>query len=428
MLFIKQGQSSVSLIDSYPQVGGNHIDVQVGAYTFDVGTFIFQNESPLLRHFPDLVPLYTEVSATISRVTPAGAVHGYPISAGAEIFGAGPLEWLRIAASLAWGRLTRRSKQNAEDFLHFWMGRRLAAITGVENYVRRFYGVAADQIDIKFAEKRMEWIADGASLKKRLARLMGYKDPWGHSPSLVRPREGFATLYQPAADRIRLSGGVIHLGQALKSLRRDGDHFVLSTAQGDFVAKKVVSTLPLHQALALCGLRQLYALPTLSLTTLMFSFEGIRGFDTYILYNFSEAGSWKRITMFSDAYGRVEGREYFGVEINHDGADAEGPSEERAEQDAANFVADMAEKGLFRGDLRLETYHVLHNAYLVYMPGAAEQAAQAIAALEAFCIRSIGRQGGFDYLPAARATTLTVEEALLGQHGPYTYNPEVAAE
>jgi protoporphyrinogen oxidase len=423
ILLIRQGYKSIIIADTYESIGGNHIDIKIGEYTFDVGTFIFQDDSPLLRHFPDIVSLYTTISPTVSRVTPRGSIHAYPISPGAEILAAGPVEWLRIAISLVLGRTTRRSRRNAADFLHFWIGRRLAAISGVENYVRRFYGVPADLIDINFAEKRMGWIADAASLKKRLARLMGYKDPWNTTQSFVRPREGFAHLYKAAGDRIAQGGGVIRLGQHLLGIRRIDDHFMLSTSDGEIEADEIVSTIPLHQTLALCGLPNLYPLPTLTLVTLFFSFEGERGFDTYILYNFSDSGAWKRLTMFSDAYGRIGGREYFGVEINHDGGAPAASSEAAAKQDAEAFMADIRDKGLFKGDLKLEGHHILNNAYPVYVHGAAEHAAQAIAALKAFGIRSIGRQGGFDYLPTARQTTLVVEEALLGRHGPYDNQP-----
>ncbi len=422
-LLIERGFKSVIIVDTYQDVGGNHIDVKVGDYSFDIGTFIFQDDSPFLRHFPDLISLYTNISPTISRVTPAGSIHAYPISPGAEILAAGPLAWWRIGMSLLLGRLTRRSKRNAADFLHFWIGKRLAAITGVENYIRRFYGVPADQIDINFAEKRMGWISDAASLKKRLARLMGYKDPWNTTQSFVRPQQGFAYLYTAAIDRIEKAGGVIRLGQDLQRIRRTSNNFVLSTSEGDIEANEIVSTIPLHNALALCDLPQAFSLPTLSLTTLLFSFEGKRGFDTYILYNFSDAGDWKRLTMSSDAYGLVAQREYFGVEVNHHDMTAAESSDVRAKRDAEAFMADMQEKNLFIGDLRYEGYHELKNAYPVYVHGAAEQAAQAIAVLKNFGICSIGRQGGFDYLPTARQTTLVVEEALLGNHGPYDNSP-----
>jgi hypothetical protein len=140
--------------------------------------------------------------------------------------------------------------------------------------------------------------------------------------------------------------------------------------------------------------------------TLFFSFAGDRGFTYSILYNFAHAGSWKRLTVYSDLYGRADGREYFAVEVN---ADLVSGSVETAEQD---FRRHVCENGLFAGDLRLEGHHIVSNAYPVYAEGADEQAAKIIAALRARGIESFGRQGGFDYQPTARDTTLKAEAAL----------------
>jgi len=67
---------------------------------------------------------------------------------------------------------------------------------------------------------------------------------------------------------------------------------------------------------------------------------------------------------------------------------------------------------LFVGDLKLEASHIVANAYPVYTENADEQVAKVIAALRTLRVESIGRQGGFDYQPTARVTTLQAEAAL----------------
>jgi len=145
---------------------------------------------------------------------------------------------------------------------------------------------------------------------------------------------------------------------------------------------------------------------TVTLISLFFSFSGDRGFKDPILYNFSHTGAWKRLTVYSDFYGRSDGREYFGVEVN---ADHVLGSVETAEHD---FRQHTSANGLFTGDLRLEGSHIVSNAYPVYSDKADERAANAIAALRTLGIESFGRQGGFDYQPTARVSTLQVEAAL----------------
>jgi hypothetical protein len=112
------------------------------------------------------------------------------------------------------------------------------------------------------------------------------------------------------------------------------------------------------------------------------------------------------LTLYSDFYGKSGGREFFTVEVN---ADHVSGSVETAEQE---FRRHVSENGLFVGDLKLEGSHIVSNAYPVYTDKADERAAMAVAALRGFGIESFGRQGGFDYQPTARVSTLQVEAAL----------------
>lgn len=171
------------------------------------------------------------------------------------------------------------------------------------------------------------------------------------------------------------------------------------------MSDRVISTIPINHAEEICGLKSNH-LATITLVSLFFSFSGKRGFNPSILYNFSHEGAWKRLTMYSDFYGHVNGREYFTAEVigNHVNFSAE-----TAESD---FRRHVAANHLFDGDLRLEGCIVLENAYPIYSERSSERAALAIRALEAFGIESFGRQGGFDYQPTARVSTIDAESAL----------------
>lgn len=424
-LLKQRGYQKIVMLDSYHQIGGNHISVHLGPYTFDVGTFLFQDDSPLMRHFPELVTAYHPARPSINRVAPDGRIQNYPLSPKAEILQAGITECIQVAGSLLWARLSLRKRRNAQDFVRFWLGSRLARISGIENYIIRFYGVPATEIDIIFAEKRMEWIANAASLRKQAIKLLGKKDPWVGSQSFVRPREGFSSLYKVVLESLEADDVHCRLGETFQAIRRDGDELCITTATDTLRTGTLISTIPVDSCLKLCGLAADSSLPMVTLTTLFFSFRGHRGFTTTILYNFTPVGRWKRLTMYSDYYGLVDEREYFGVEINQpNGLGPDTVSDKEVEQLAADFISDMQNKGLLRGDLKLEGTYRLENAYPVYVHGASAQADKAIAVLRKFGIQSIGRQGGFDYLPTARHTTLAVEEALLGRRGPLDASPD----
>ncbi len=402
----ENGDQNVLVIDEYDHIGGNHIDRRIGEYTFDIGSFIFQDDSPLLAHLPEILPLYVPINPSWGRLNPQGVVTQYPISIKDDFIAAGPLEWIRVLSSALFARIFRRRMRNAKDFAQYWIGARLLHRSGLEHYMTRFYGLPAEKIDIKFAEKRMLWIKEHASLRGVFRRWIMPSGSSARNQQLARPAEGFRHLYQAAVQRLERCGVTFILAEKLLSLEKKDDVFLLETGSRRVAASRVVSTIPIERTQKLCGMPVEERLPTVTLISLFFSFSGNRGFNHSILYNFSQSGSWKRLTVYSDFYGKSGDREFFAVEVN---ADQAFNSVETAEQD---FRRHVLRNGLFTGDLKLEGSHIVSNAYPVYTDGADEQAANAIAALRAIGIESFGRQGGFDYQPTARHSTLKAEAVL----------------
>ncbi|CAN7604935.1 NAD(P)-binding protein [Phenylobacterium sp. LjRoot219] len=403
-VLLQQGCKRLLVLDDYEHIGGNHIDRAIGPYTFDVGSFIFQDDSPLLRHFPELLPQYVPINPSWGRLNPQGVVTRYPISFKTDLIDAGPIEWCRILASVAWARVGRRKLASAWDFAQYWAGAHLLHRSGLARYMERFYGVAPSQIDLRFAEKRMLWIKEHGRLRTHIRRI---GKPKGRTNTqLARPRSGFSELYRPAAERLEARGVKFRLGADIRSVRRDGATFVVETATAQHTAPRLLSTIPLEMLQRLCGLEADPGLQTVTLMSLFFSFSGRRGFDQSVLYNFSNQGAWKRLTVYSDFYGRSGGREFFAAEVNAHNVDG---SVAAAEQD---FRAHAAANGLFHGDLRLEGSHTLPHAYPIYTGNAYDKVDATVARLKELGIETLGRQGLFDYQPTARDTTLKAEAAL----------------
>lgn len=401
-----QGCRRVLVADEYGHVGGNHMDWSTGGYTFDVGSFIFQDDSPLLAHFPELLPRYVSIFPSWARLNPQGIVTAYPISAKDDILAAGLPGIARIFCSLLYARLFQRKMNNARDFARYWIGSDLLYRSGLESYMQRFYGIPPEEIDLELAKKRMLWISEHASLRSLLSYLFKTRPQSPANQQLARPREGFQYLYEAAVARLEGSGVTFKLGARMKAIDKADGRFRFHVEDTLVSSDRLVSTIPLHRSVALCGINSEAELETITLLSLYFSFSGKRGFAQSILYNFSHEGAWKRITVYSDFYGRVEDREYFTAEViaNHVGHSAE-----RAEDD---FRKHVSANGLFDGDLRLEGSQVLENAYPIYSNGAKQRAARAILALKDFGVESFGRQGGFNYQPTARVSTHEAEAAL----------------
>jgi protoporphyrinogen oxidase len=402
----RQGSRRILVIDEYDHVGGNHIDRSYGDYTFDVGSFIFQDDSPLLAHFPDLLPLYVPIDPTFCKLSPQGRVTRYPFSISDDLVRAGPLELAAILGSAAYARMFHRGQTDARSFARYWIGDRLLRRAGLENYMERFFGLPAGQIDITFARKRMMWIAENAKLINLLGRMIKRPLP-PTNRQLARPREGFRGLYAPARRQLEALGVSFMLGAKIRGIAKNQDGG-LAVAANDrtIVAPRLISTIPIPRVQELCGFAQVEPLDTVTLNTLFYSFSGERGFTQSVLYNFSYEGMWKRLTMYSEFYGDVGGREYFGVEITGGSA---GSTAEEADRD---FRQHTAANGLLRGELKLEGSHTLASSYPVYSKGAGQRAQRALAELRTFGIESFGRQGGFDYQPTARVSTIMAEDSL----------------
>lgn len=397
--------SRILVVDEYDHLGGNHIDRTVNGYTFDVGSLIFQDDSPLLDHFPELLPHYVPIEPTWARLNPQRRIAKYPISVADDILAGGPVEVARILMSAAWARLTGAKMRNARDFARFWIGERLLQRSGLDAYLARFYGIPPAEIDLEFARKRMLWISEHASVRSLSRKLLTRRRPGVPNRQLARPRGGFGPLYAVAAARLERSGVEFRLGSRAERITQQASGLQLVLDGGTIDAGRVVSTIPVDRCLGLCGIPR----PPLShaaLLSLYFSFEGERGFGESILYNFSHAGAWKRLTVYSDFYGRVHGREYFTAEVV---AEHVGRSTDRAVDD---FTRHVRANGLFRGDLHLEGDEMLDNAYPIYRAGADRRAAEGVAALRAFGIESFGRQGAFAYQPTARVSTREAEASL----------------
>ncbi|RZU34084.1 NAD(P)-binding protein [Blastococcus saxobsidens] len=418
-ILVDQGNSRILVVDEYRSAGGNHLDFTYGPYTFDVGSLIFQDDSPLLQHFPELLSRYVAIDPRWSRLNPQGRVTEYPFSYRDDFLSAGPFECARLVLSAVAGRLRYRHPRNARDFARRWIGPRLLRRSGLESYMTRFCGLPPERIELQFAEQRMMWIAEhatAASLGRRVLHAWRSRRSGraGSAPpgderrnqQLARPPEGFAHLYRPAVERLETRGVEFAFGARADRLSREGALFRLDIGGRVIRSRRVLSTIPLDRALDLIGASSDEQLPTVTLISLFYSFDGRRGFSDPILYNFSHGGAWKRLTVHSDFYGRAGGREFFTVEVIGDHI---GRSTEQADQDFRQHTAD---NGLLVGQLSLEGSHVLEHAYPIYTAGAGERSKRNIARLREFGLESFGRQGAFQYQPTARVSTREAERIL----------------
>lgn len=388
----------VCVVEDYPSPGGNHISTEINGASFDIGAIFFWSDNFIFDLFPELKRDCVPVKHHISRINPDGAVAAYPYSIRDEFFRMRPREIGRSALDLLAAKYRHRKFQTADDYLKYYLGAYLAERSGINYFIQRFYGASADEISSALAQKRMGWIATNASLRNRFKRALSFARPrrQGEAPTcLARPRCGFGAMYKSAVDALRASGCEVILNASVRDIHYAKDQYQVHLASRAISGKRLISTYPLDKVSSLLGLRDVVPPASTKMLTLFCEFEGARGFDSVILYNFHRSGLWKRLTMHSDYYGKVEGKEYFSVEVTF----RRDPLPDSAAFE--DFLAHVRRVGLFDGDVKLVGSRLTDFAYPLYELGAEVRKNATMKAIRSLGVDLVGRQGAFDYIPAA---------------------------
>lgn len=408
------GSGSILVLDEYSEPGGNQISMDVNGYTFDIGAFYYWPTMPLFELFPEMRAICPQVNIHIERIQPSGRVGPYPFSLRDEVFARGPYYLLRALSSLALSRLRSRTFITAEDFAVHHMGARLYYDLGMANYIERFFGLPATEIESQFATSRMQAIVRAGSMRYWLSaacKIVRHAVlPARNQPAevlIVRPERGLAFMYGTAVAELRKKNIDFRLGTHVKVIKKEETHFGIHADDYTIQAKSIVNTIPIKQACALLGIEAATELECVDLLTLFVSFEGIRGFDGCILYNWGPAGRWKRLTVHSMYYGERHGRQYASVEVPLFRAPLIS-----AEELFEDFASSARAYDIFRGAMYYEGHSYVKNAYPAYTLGASAEAAKAVAAINRLGVQSVGRQGRFDYLPTGAAVANQVERIL----------------
>lgn len=409
----------VVVLEPYERLGGNQRSRTIGRYTFDIGSFVFEAGSPFFRRFPAAEALCLAARIRVNRITPQGRISQYPYSVADDLLRRGPVEIVRTFLSLCYGRLASSKPESAASFARYHLGDRLFTQSGLRAYIRRLCGIPAEEVEYRFAEKRMAWIVRALSFSALGARLRPRSKTAAVQPaSLVRPPEGFEALFAPVAAQLAERGVTIRLNCGIQSIAPTATGFRVKTSRGVVSASRVISSIPLKITAQAVGITAGEGVESLPLLTLYVACEGDLGFEAEVLYNFSDEGSWKRLTVHSRVYGEVDGRHYLSVEAPL----AAGSSEAGAEFTA--FLAFMRRHGLMRGPAELVGHDVTGYAYPIYARGSMDASEALMDRIEATGVELLGRQGRFDYIPTAkRATELAVERMHRDPHAALKGSP-----
>ena len=415
-------KNSVLILESYKAPGGNHLSYSIEGMEFDIGAICFNTTDEQFRHFPELLGSCVPKAIEVKKICTNGSVGQYPFDWKTEASSLSFLDRLSCLFSLLRCRFRKGRRDDARSYAQSRIGDLLYQRVGLDLYIKRLFGVDAANIDYDFALKRMQWLSRETSLRFRIARSLRRRlkkiPPWGQT--VVRPSGGFGSYYDRAVCRLRDEGVEFVFDEKALKIQSASGVTAVTTTGDTYVAKTLISTIPLDEASGLCGLPETN-LPTVTLLSLFVALRGSWLPDCSILYNFHKFGNWKRITVHSDFYpGPGAYDKHCTVEVTvPPGMTAPAPADAFAEVEAH-----LRAMTIFDGELVLVGSSELRNAYPIPEKGFKTGRDAAIARLAAKDVICLGRQGKFEYIPhsnvAAKETIAILDRALgPAQEAPY---------
>lgn len=401
---------NVLMLEGADRLGGVHKSVDIGPYSFDVGSIFYEHDAPLLDLAPDLRALCPKIRRLQRRIVPDGSIQHYPLDP------SDVLRWpkgklLRALGSMMVARLSKPRGDTLEDACLNRLGRRFFEGTGLRNYTIHFNGVTPDKIGREFYYSRMQfvhrstgfWRVMRSGLRALFWRpLAKTKRP----PLFVRPPGGYDVLFDRIEAQLIESGVTIEKKRPLQRITGSAGAMHVTAGGKTFSAAAVVGAMPLdslHRGLfdAPSGLE------SLGLLSLFVSAEWLSPETGNVFYNFHPDGGWKRATIYSRIYpDSGAGRDYFTVEITVPPGTRRDPA-----QAFAAFAEHAAVLGFARG-LTLEGSHLTPAAYPVFRHDQMTQAPDILDRVVKAGVVPVGRQGRFEYLPTSTGVIRRVAEVL----------------
>lgn len=401
----------VDLIEKASSLGGFHRNFEVGGIKYDIGAFTFHQRHNLFKSFPGILDLYQPIKNNFGSVVGKNSLDSYPCTLKGYIKHTGLRSVITTFLEMSFSKLIFWKRNNIPSFAKYYIGKNAYHKTGLKNYIERLYQVSDQDIDIQFAQKRLACIKNTGSLRKILKkRLKGQKDflaPSVSKSAYVRPREGFSKIYDSLHQRLVNNGVSIKLNSQIKTIKKitasNKSLFEIEFLGENKVYDEVVSTIPIPVVSQLIGQPLKQEFDSINLLTLFYRFNGDTKHNHNVLHNFTSEGAWKKITTFSQYYGKHEGDDYFSVEITMN-PDVKPDIIDQKQK----FEAHVQSLGLYQGEFKFQSSLVTKNAYPVYLRENVDEVLKIKNKLKAWGLYLAGRQGEFDYLNSSDASASAV--------------------
>ena len=393
--------ADVTVIEKDRVLGGLHRSTQLDGCTYDIGTFLFSSDHELFKTFPEIERGFRPVEVECVAIRKPGSIDRYPLSLSGYMQDFGVAETVHSIVDLLLHRLKRTKPSTLPEHICRYIGSRFYVNSGLKHYIERLYHMDDASIDVLFAKQRIDMLESHVSLKNVLRGLRArLHRPMGEargSVCRVRPAGGFSEVYGAIRRSLDREGARVLTGTEIQSIAKVYDGFAIRFGGRVEWFDRVVSTIPIPTLASYLGMNLDARFDYMKLVSLFYRFRGDAGFTPSVLFNYSPGGGWKRVTRFSEFYGRHEGDEYFTVE-----ATSLDSSEEAVSRLCEDFERHARELGLFRGMLWCQGHTVTEHAYPLFHHDELRKLDEARRRIRALGVDLVGRQGNFEYISSVQ--------------------------
>jgi protoporphyrinogen oxidase len=413
---VDKGISDVCLIEKDTRLGGLHKDIQLEGHHYDLGAFFFPGFHTIFNVFNIEDKMHYIESFNPLSLTNKGNLDSYPVTMKGYIKEQGLSNLLLdilglIKYRIQWN-LSGSQFKTADDELQYYFGP-FYQKTGLRKYVERLYGMSPASIGLQFSGKRLGYVTDAVRFKTVVSKLATFKfgdlNKWGISPSVyARPSDGFSAMYNYIAEDLKTNNVDVNLGEQIQKILID-EKKIISSDNKVYSYDKLLSSIPIGLLCKLCDVPFNLKLDYKPLYSLFYTSDEEIIPNCQVLFNFTERGFWKRVTLHSSYYGDDMGKSYFIVEsIPTDDHLQDSDGVNILDRDFRESFADTEWSDKLK-NIQLIGHELTLNAYPIYRNDFKVEALQELKDyFEAKSIFLVGRQGEFDYISSSDAALSSI--------------------
>ena len=418
MYAAQKGIEEISLIEQETSLGGLHQDFNINGYHFDAGAFVFEGHHQVFTIFPELKNImHLNKEFNQLSLTSKGNFDSYPITIKGYI-----KEW-GIYSSL-WDLINLISiRLKADDAVYYYLGN-FYQKTGLRHYMSRLYASPPEQIGIQFFTKRLSFVSNlhmrnydliSKILRLKLLELNKYYT-FPFTEPYTRPISGFTTMYNLIEEKLNQQKVSVHLETQIKEISID-NKFIITNKNEILNYDYLICSIPLLKLCHLCDIRNNLKTNYKKLCSLFYvSKDSIFPKNCQVLFNFTNIGLWKRITLHSHYYGIQDNHHYFTVELIPDQTNELLNHEDLINSLDQNFRTTVTQVKHTDQEwvnkvkqIQLVGSHITPNAYPIYpVDFDLDSIEQLKQNLQKKGIYLVGRQGEFNYISSSDAVESSV--------------------